>query len=75
SAPSISSERGFAVCQAWGLTTPSGRENDALNSDVPTLLMAGEFDPVTPSRYLALASAGLKNATVVEMKGQAHSVR
>jgi pimeloyl-ACP methyl ester carboxylesterase len=74
SAPSISSERGFAVCQAWGLIAPSGRENDALNSDVPTLLMAGEFDPVTPSRYLTLASAGLKNATVVEMKGQAHSV-
>jgi pimeloyl-ACP methyl ester carboxylesterase len=73
-APSISSERGFAVCQAWGLTTASGRENEALSSDVPTLLLAGEFDPVTPSRYLALASAALKNATVVEMKGQAHSV-
>ncbi len=73
-APSISSERGFAVCQAWGLTTPSGLENTVLVSEVPTLLMAGEFDPVTPSRYLAMASAGLKNATVVEMKGQAHSV-
>jgi pimeloyl-ACP methyl ester carboxylesterase len=74
SAPSISSERGFEICQAWGLTTPSGRENEVLTSDVPTLLMAGEFDPVTPTRYLALASAGLKNATVVEMKGLAHSV-
>jgi pimeloyl-ACP methyl ester carboxylesterase len=72
--PSVSSERGFAVCAAWGLTTPSGKENEALISDIPTLLMAGEFDPVTPSRYLALASAGLKNATVIEMKGQAHSV-
>jgi pimeloyl-ACP methyl ester carboxylesterase len=71
--PSVSSESGFAVCQAWGLTVPSGRENEPVVSDVPTLLIGGEYDPVTPTRYLAVAAAGLKNATVVEIKGQSHS--
>jgi pimeloyl-ACP methyl ester carboxylesterase len=72
--PSVSSESGFAVCQAWGLTAPSARENEVVVSDIPTLLMGGEFDPVTPSRLLPLVAAGLKNSTIVEIKGQAHAV-
>jgi pimeloyl-ACP methyl ester carboxylesterase len=72
--PSVSSEAGFTVCQAWGLTTPSARENEAVFSDIPTLMMGGEFDPVTPTRLLPLVAAGLKNSTMIEMKGQAHAV-
>jgi pimeloyl-ACP methyl ester carboxylesterase len=73
-APGVASERGFAVCSGWGLTEKSGQENDPLVSDVPTLLLGGEFDPVTPPRNLALAASGLSRATSVVIKGQAHSV-
>jgi pimeloyl-ACP methyl ester carboxylesterase len=74
SAPGVASERGAAVCQAWGLSTGNGRENDSLRSDVPTLLLGGEFDPVTPVSNLQLAAAGLSNATTIELKGQSHAV-
>ncbi len=70
----IAGERGFTLCQNLGLTTPSGLENTAVTSPVRTLLMAGEFDPVTPARYLAIASAGLNNSVSVTMKGGAHAV-
>ncbi len=70
----MSSERGFSLCQNLGLTTPSGLENMAVTSNVRTLLMAGEFDPVTPVRYLPIASAGLKNSVSVAIKGGAHAV-
>ena len=33
-----------------------------------------EFDPVTPARYLAIASAGLDNSVSVTMKSGAHAV-
>ncbi|RIH90432.1 Carboxylesterase B [Calidithermus terrae] len=70
--PGVSSERGFAVCRAWGLTQPSGEENSPVKSDVPTLLLAGQFDPVTPPRWLELAAEGLSNAYALELPGQAH---
>jgi pimeloyl-ACP methyl ester carboxylesterase len=73
-APGVASERGFAVCNGWGLNEKSGQENDPLVSDIPTLLLGGEFDPVTPPRNLALAASGLSRATSIVIKGQAHSV-
>lgn len=73
-APGISSPRIREVCSAWGLTRPSGEENQPVRSNVPTLLLGGEFDPVTPPRFLALAAESLSHAYTFELKGQAHAV-
>lgn len=72
--PSISSPRIREVCQQWGLEQPSGLENDPVSSDVPTLLLAGHFDPVTPPEYMALAAQNLTQAYPFEFSGQAHSL-
>ncbi len=69
----MASENIFGLCQNLGLTVPSGLENTAVTSNVRTLLIAGEFDPVTPVRYLSVAQAGLKNSVSIEMKGSAHA--
>jgi pimeloyl-ACP methyl ester carboxylesterase len=58
------------ACQAWGLTAPAAATVPAVVS-VPTLLISGEFDPVTPpadaerlarrlpaSRHLVVPGAG-----------------
>ena len=69
----ISSPKIFELCAAWGLTEPSAAENEPLQSDVPTLLVAGYFDPVTPPENLALAAAGLSRAYVYTFPDQAHA--
>lgn len=70
--PSISSPSVFGICKTLGLTKPAPRENDALRSNVPTLLLAGEFDPVTPGNWLREAADGLGKGQSLVIKGAAH---
>lgn len=46
----------------------------AVTSDVPTLLLSGEADPVTPPRWAELARASLRHAAHVVLTGLGHSV-
>ena len=68
----ISSPKMPKLCAAWGLTEPSGKENDPLKSNVPTLLLAGHFDPVTPPENLKLAAQSLSHAYSYIFPDQAH---
>lgn len=70
--PSISSPSVFGLCKTLGLTKPAPRENDALQSNVPTLLLAGEFDPVTPVNWLREAADGLSKGQSLVIAGAAH---
>lgn len=62
------------ICAAWGVTEPSGAENDPVISDVPTLLLGGQFDPVTPPQYLDIVAEGLTNVYSYVFMGQSHAV-
>lgn len=70
--PSISSPSVFRVCKTLGLTKPAPRENTAVVSPVPTLLLAGEYDPVTPPAWLSAASRGLSRSQSLVVKGASH---
>ncbi|HSX60169.1 MAG TPA: alpha/beta fold hydrolase [Tahibacter sp.] len=63
-----------AQCEAW----PRGRRPDdfheALKSDVPSLLLSGEYDPVTPPRYGDQVLKGLSRARHLVAPGQGHNV-
>jgi hypothetical protein len=54
------------ICRQWGAGSwpPSTRE--PVTSDVPTLLLAGHFDPETPQAWAQLVSQGLTNSTCIE---------
>ena len=69
----VSSPKMPKLCAAWGLTEPSGKENEPLKSNVPTLLLAGHFDPVTPPENLKLAAQGLSHAYSYIFPDQAHA--
>jgi hypothetical protein len=43
-----------------------------LQSAVPTLLLSGGNDPVTPPRYAQQAAEGLSNSRQLVLKGQGH---
>ena len=45
-----------------------------LTGSVPTLLLSGEFDPVTPPRYAHEIAHHLTQASVLVLPGQGHSV-
>jgi pimeloyl-ACP methyl ester carboxylesterase len=65
---------GFAyrACELWEAGRAEASANQPVSSDVPTLLMTGEFDPVTPPAWGQRAAQSLKNAYFFEYPGIGH---
>lgn len=64
----------LAVCAEWGAGTADALENEPISSDIPTLVLAGEYDPITPPAWGELVAASLENATFYEFPGTGHGV-
>lgn len=63
-----------AQCAVWPRGTLPEDFHAPLSSEVPTLLLSGEFDPVTPPRYGDQAVKGLAKGRHLVLRGQGHSV-
>lgn len=61
-----------AICSVW----PAGPiDNDfklALSTEIPTLLLSGSADPITPPRYADMAARNLKKAWLLTGMHQGH---
>ena len=66
------SESEYAVCGIWGAGVGSPVENQAVHSDIPTLVVSGEYDPITPPERGALAAETLSRSFVFEFPGVGH---
>jgi pimeloyl-ACP methyl ester carboxylesterase len=64
----------FAICDLWGAGEADAIESQAVFSEIPTLILAGEYDPVTPARWSQLAQETLPNSFYVEMPRGGHAV-
>jgi pimeloyl-ACP methyl ester carboxylesterase len=64
----------IAQCEAWPKGARPADFHTPLRSDVPTLLLAGELDPVTPPAYAERVAKTLPNGRVLLMRGQGHNV-
>jgi len=64
----------FAVCREWAPPPPDPRENLAVSSDLPTLVLAGEHDPITPPEWGRMVAGDLSNAYFYEFPGNGHWV-
>ena len=62
------------TCAAWEHDTPGKAENQKVKSSVPALVLAGEFDPVTPPDWGQQTAEALKNGYFFEFPGLAHGV-
>ena len=60
-----------ALCGRWNDRPTDPVESEAVVSDIPTLLLSGQFDPTTPPRWADLAAETLSNSYsfVVPMAG------
>ncbi len=60
-----------ALCDRWRDRPTDPIESEAVASDIPTLLLSGQFDPTTPPRWADIAAETLSNSYsfVVPMAG------
>lgn len=63
-----------SVCDVWQTTNINPMENDPVISDIPTLIMAGEYDPITPPTWGQDAADYLENSFFFEYAGLGHGV-
>lgn len=62
------------ICEGWGVATPNPIEDQPVVSEVPTLILVGELDPITPPVWGQLAAQTLPNSTYVEIPNAGHGV-
>ncbi len=60
------------LCDVWDVATLDASENDPVVSDIPTLVLSGEFDPITPPRWGEQAATTLSNSYVYMFPGVGH---
>ena len=61
-------------CHDWRVAPLPASFNDAVKSDIPTLVLAGAFDPLTPPGYGRAVANTLTNATFVDFPASSHGV-
>lgn len=62
------------VCAGWETRPPHPVENEAVHNGLPALVLAGEYDPITPPAWAELAAATLPNSFSYTMPGVGHGV-
>jgi pimeloyl-ACP methyl ester carboxylesterase len=61
-------------CESWRTQPPPAWENAPVQSDIPTLVLAGQYDPITPPAWGQLAAQSLSNSYVYTFPGLAHGI-
>lgn len=62
----------FTVCDQWGAREAVAVENQPVRSDIPTLILAGQFDPITPPAWGQLVGASLSRAFFFQYPSVGH---
>jgi pimeloyl-ACP methyl ester carboxylesterase len=62
----------FENCAIWDVPGISPEQQQPLQSNIPTLVMSGELDPITPPAYGDQAAATLTNSHVFTLPGAGH---
>jgi pimeloyl-ACP methyl ester carboxylesterase len=64
----------FRLCQDWTGIAPDPHENQPVASDIPSLILAGAFDPITPPEWGRMTAGHLTNSYFFEFQGNGHWV-
>jgi pimeloyl-ACP methyl ester carboxylesterase len=70
----VVSEEYPTYCDVWDVPFAPASYNEPVRSELPALVMAGKYDPVTPPGDSRAAAEALANATYVEIDGIGHGV-
>lgn len=64
----------FGICENWPVQEAEAWIKEPLVSDIPTLILGGEFDPVTPPEYGQLVAEHLSHSYTFEFPGVGHFI-
>jgi pimeloyl-ACP methyl ester carboxylesterase len=64
----------FTLCESWQSGQADPVEDTPVASDLPALILAGQYDPVTPPEWGLLAAETLDNDYFYEFPGLGHGV-
>lgn len=67
-------ENVFEVCNSWNSGLAAAQENEAVQSPIPTLILNGQYDPITPAAWGQAAAQDLQNSYVYSFPGLGHAV-
>jgi pimeloyl-ACP methyl ester carboxylesterase len=59
-------------CQHWPVEAAPAAENEPVVSAIPSLVIAGEFDPITPPAFAEAAFEHLENARYFMIRNESH---
>ncbi len=62
------------ACALWDVTPAAAAASRPVEGDVPTLVLTGEFDPLSPGVWGAAVAARLDRGQVVQVDGAGHRV-
>ncbi|MFP4343621.1 MAG: alpha/beta hydrolase [Anaerolineales bacterium] len=68
-----SAESLYTLCEDWGAAPFAPLEGEPLISEIPTLLIAGAWDPITPPVFAGQVAARLENSYLYEYPGLGHA--
>ena len=70
---SLGSPQGpFDLCKGWNVPTAPAVQDQPVKSDVPTLVLSGQFDPITPPDWGKLAASTLSKGDFIEIPDASH---
>jgi pimeloyl-ACP methyl ester carboxylesterase len=64
----------FSTCQFWGVQPVPAAQKQPVTSAISTLILAGEYDPITPPANDLLAQQTLSNSYLFQFPGTGHGV-
>jgi hypothetical protein len=62
-----------SICDIWSVKRVSAIENQAIKSKVPILLISGEYDEITPSKWASKMNKNLTNSFHLIFKAWKHT--
>jgi pimeloyl-ACP methyl ester carboxylesterase len=62
------------MCDLWNVPTADPKENEAVVSDIPTLIFSGRYDPITPPKWAELVAETLSASFYYEFPNMPHGV-
>jgi len=60
------------ICKIWSVEKVADKENEAIQSDIPTLLISGSYDPDTPVKWAKNMLPNLPNSQHLIFEGWTH---
>jgi pimeloyl-ACP methyl ester carboxylesterase len=64
----------FSICKIWNAAAPEARDSAAVSSNIPTLILSGELDPIATVSNGAVAKRTLPNAYQYVLENTGHFV-